>query len=121
MTLDQLRQPKHVGSIHQSDAAKGAAVGVAVGTGIKVDAEVAPASGEERFDADPDRPQLRGSSGAKRFDRSQAVTADRQRGSGSGDVAVSGLPMGTAGDRVEALDLFTRGDQLQIPDRIFGM
>ena len=48
----------HVPVVNQPDTAKGSAVGIAVGAGIEVNAQMSPARWEEWLKANPDRTEL---------------------------------------------------------------
>ena len=66
-----------------------------------MDAQMASPSGELWLDTDPDRTEFGGVAWAQGLDRSEAVSADGQGGTGPRAMAISVLPMGPASDGIE--------------------
>ena len=88
-------------STDEADAAEGATVGIAIGAGIEVDAEMSSSGRKQRLESDPDGTEFRRVSGPERFDGTKAVAPCGQGRAGAGAMTISVLSMGPSADGIE--------------------
>ena len=95
-----------------------AAVGIAVGTGVEMNAQITPSCGELRFNPNPDRPELPRIRGTQGLHRPKDVATGGERRTSAGAMAIGVLTVGPTADGIEVLHGLTRGFQTQTPDGI---
>ena len=116
--LHKTRQDLHVLPANQTHTTQRAAVAIAIGTRVEMNAEMPSPCWEERFNPDPDRAKLCRICGAQSFHGAQAVAPRRKRCTGAGTMAIGILTVSSTGDGIKVLQRLARGLKAKTPDGI---